>query len=391
MARARVATVNDAAILRHALIARPESGLLESRDFVLSRHGGTTDIYTKDVRDHAILPALINSHDHLHLNGIPPLSSLKTFTNGYAWSSAFEPHFEDAEVKASLAVPTDVRHWQGALKNALCGATTVMHHDPAQPVFDLPGFPVRIVRPYGWAHSLHWQYGPPVVHSFRCTPADVGWFIHLAEGVDDMAAGELRELQALDCLQANTVLIHGVGLSDADVASVIASGAGLVWCPSSNLRLLGRTVSPGRLRALFEAGRLTIGTDSRLSGSRDLLEELRVAADHSDFSARELLQMATENARRILRAAPVRDDVILFRSRSDNPFNDALQMKRHELRAVIRHGEPLIADPDFEEWFERRSIPCTRISLDGHSKLCASALLAPQGLTRPGLEPGLLP
>jgi hypothetical protein len=68
--------VNDAAILRHALIARPDSDLLETGDCLLSHRVApwqARERYTADLRDHAILPALVNAHDHLHLNGIPPL------------------------------------------------------------------------------------------------------------------------------------------------------------------------------------------------------------------------------------------------------------------------------------------------------------------------------
>jgi hypothetical protein len=381
--------VNDAAVLRNALVARPDSGLVTTRDFVLARHGGPAAMYSTDLAGHTVLPALVNAHDHLHLNGIPRLASSQTFGNSYQWASAFPPHFERAEVKSALAVPTEVRHWQGALKNALCGATTVMHHDAAEPVFDEPGFPVRTLRPYGWAHSLHWDHGPPVALSFERTPPDIGWFIHLAEGTDEVATRELRELQAMDCLKSNTVLIHGVALNEADVAAVIAHGAGLVWCPSSNLTLLGCSLSAGRLRSLFEAQRLSLGTDSRLSGSRDLLDELRVAAAHSDFSARELLQLVTVHARRLLRAAPARDDVILFRSRSGDPFADLLQLSRCDLRVVTRDGEPLIADPDFEEWFVKRQIPFTEVRLDGQPKLCASVMLWPQGKPQTEIEPGM--
>jgi len=130
--------VNDAAILRNILVARPDSGLLQRREFVLSRHGGATETYSLDLRDHAVLPALVNAHDHLQLNGLPPLSVQTPYSNSYAWAAAFQPYFEDAAVKQALAVPGEVRHWHGALKNALCGATTVMHHDPAQPVFEDP-------------------------------------------------------------------------------------------------------------------------------------------------------------------------------------------------------------------------------------------------------------
>jgi hypothetical protein len=381
--------VNDAAVLRNAVVACPDSGLLSARDLVLSRHAGPETTYTVDLRGHAVLPAFINAHDHLHLNGIPRLQTQRLFSNSYAWSSAFTSHFEAANVRAALAIPSETRHWQGGLKNALCGATTVMHHDPAQPIFDQPGFPVRTLRPYGWAHSLHWEYGPPIARSFKRTPADVAWFIHLAEGTDQLAATELRELQALDCLHANTVLIHGVALNDTDVAAVIESGAGLVWCPSSNLTVLGQTVAPQRLRSLFDAGRLSLGTDSRLSGSRDLLEELRVAAAHSDFSPRELLQLVTVQGRRLLRGASARNDVIVFRRQGADPFGDVLQLARGDLRAVIRDGEPLIADLDFEEWFVKRNIPHTEVQLDGHPKLCSSAMLWTHGKTDAEIESGM--
>jgi hypothetical protein len=383
-----VATVNDAAVLRNVLVARTDSGVLETRNFVLSRHGGGTGTYTAELTDHVVLPALVNAHDHLHLNGIPPLQANESFGNSYAWASTYQTHFEQPGVKQALEVPSEIRHWQGALKNALSGATTVMHHDPPLPVFDQPGFPTRTVHPYGWAHSLHWQYGPPVAHSFASTPADVGWFIHLAEGTDDVATAELRELEALGCLQANTVLIHGVGLDDDDIERIIARGASLVWCPASNLHIIGKTVEPKRLRRLFAAGHLTLGTDSRLSGARDLLDELRIAASCSDFSARELLQLTTVMARRLLRTAPTRDDVIIFRRRSADPFADLLGVSRHELRAVVRDGEPLIVDPDLEDWFVTRGIAYMPVLLDGHPKLCARAMLPP-GQTCCELEPGL--
>jgi hypothetical protein len=148
-------------------------------------------------------------------------------------------------------------------------------------------------------------------------------------------------------------------------------------------------LSAAQLRALFDAHSLSLGTDSRLSGSRDLLDELRVAAAHSDFSARELLRLATVNARKLLRAAPAPDDVILFRRQSADPFDDVLRLSRAELRAVVRDGEPLIADPDFEPWFESRGIPYTEVCLDGYRKLCASGLLWPPGRPQAQIEPGL--
>lgn len=103
----------------------------------------------------------------------------------------------------------------------------------------------------------------------------------------------------LACLAANTVLIHGVGMGQQDIERVIARGAAVVWCPSSNRALLGRTLDPWRL---CTAGRLALGTDSRISGARDLLEELRVASE-SGLAPDLLFGMVTTDSARILRMA----------------------------------------------------------------------------------------
>jgi len=245
-----------------------------------------------------------------------------------------------------------------------------------------------VPQPRGWAHSLYLPYGPDVVASFRAVPVHVPWFIHLAEGVDALAAGELQELRRLGCLGANTVLIHGVGLDDADVTDILRAGAAVVWCPSSNLALLGRTIAPHRLRRLFAAGRLALGTDSRLTGPRDLLDELAVARVHSDFSEGELLQLVTGRALELLRATAA-NDFIIIRSAEGAALGGLRGLQRAQLRAVIRNGEPLIADPDFEDWFAALDVPWVSVCLDGEPKLCRRDALGPEAAASWALEPGL--
>jgi cytosine/adenosine deaminase-related metal-dependent hydrolase len=373
-----------------------------------------------DLTDHLIFPGLINAHDHLQLNCIPPLrgegrvspeiqnpkSKIQNpdappFPNSYCWMDAFQPHRADPTVAAACAVPSTVRHWHGGLKNLLCGVTTVAHHDPYHPSLDDPAFPVRVLRDFGWSHSLGLglanltrsalRYGPEVRESFAATPAGQPWIIHLAEGTDAIAATELTELDSLGCLAANTVLVHGVGLTEDDVTRVVAQGAGVIWCPGSNLALLGRTLSP---RRLLNAGRLALGTDSRLAGSFDLLEDLRLAAEHSDCSPAELLALVTTAASRLLCLPDVgslspgqRGDLLIVRDTGHAPYRALLQLHRAEIRAVVRDGVPAIADPDFAEWFAVCGIQTTSIRLDGRPKLCAQALLGPTEAA--ALEPGL--
>ena len=255
--------------------------------------------YRIDLRDHVIAPGLVNAHEHLHLNAVPPLPIGAPFPNSYAWIAAFQAHFGDPAVVAALATPKTLRLRHGALKNLLAGTTCVAHHDPWHPALDAPDFPVALLRDYGWAYALGWPaYGPPAWRSFDATPPDRPWMIHLAEGTDATARAELTQLDALGCLASNSVLVHGVGLRERDIDRVIERGAAVVWCPTSNRNLLGRTLDPRRLQA---AGRLALGSDSRLSGARDLLEELRVVVDMGALDAQEVLALATTDAAHILR------------------------------------------------------------------------------------------
>ena len=373
----------------------------------------SADAQVIDLRDHLIFPGLVNAHDHLHLNTIPRLPQDEPFPNSYAWISAFQNYFADPRVVAAVAVAKPLRYAQGGLKNLLAGITTVAHHDPWHAALDQSPFPVRLLRDFGWSHSLglgigDWglgiggsqspvrspqslpRYGPSVVESFAATPASQPWIIHLAEGTDAIAAAELAWLDRLGCLAANTVLVHGAGLTAPDIKRVIERNAAVIWCPSSNLSMLGHTLDP---RRLFDAGRLALGSDSRLSGARDLLDELRVAAAHSDLAPRELLRLVTSAARGILRLPDVggldtgqRADLLILRDMGGEPYQHLVDIRRKDICAVVRDGVPLIADPGFADWFAAGHVETVPVLLDYQPKLLVRTLAQPEVIA---LEPGL--
>ncbi len=354
--------------------------------------GAFFDGLNLDLSDHILVHGLINAHDHLPLNAVPCPVQLPKQPNSYRWIEAFQPYFEHPAVVTARAIPEAHRAWHGGLKNILAGTTTVAHHDPCLPVFDDPGFPVTVLKRMGWSHSLGLSssYGPPIAQSRREAPEGAPWFIHLAEGTDDLAAGELGRLDAEGALGPDTVLVHGVALSEADAERIVEASAAVVVCPSSNLSMLGRTPNPRVIRRLHDAGRLALGTDSRFSGARDLLQEMKVLAEVSDLTPREIVSLVTTGGARILRLKERTGaaDFFVLAAQDRDPFDAILQSTRASLRLVVHGGHPVIGDPDFQPLFAAGEVEVHSITLDGVSKLIAARLL--EGLDPDLREPGLV-
>ena len=192
-----------------------------------------------------LLPGLINAHDHLQLNaGLPRLKFRAAYRNASEWIADITPRLStDPQLLAHRAAPRAQRLFMGGLKNLLSGVTTVAHHDPSDAVLDA-GFPVDVPELGGWSHSLLLDGEEAVRDSHRRARPGRPWIVHAAEGTDTAAALEFERLEALGCIAPGTLLVHGLGLSTAQQSRLVQAGAGVVWCPGSNLHLFGRTLEP---------------------------------------------------------------------------------------------------------------------------------------------------
>jgi cytosine/adenosine deaminase-related metal-dependent hydrolase len=152
-----------------------------------------------------------------------------------------------------------------------------------------------------------------------------------------------------------------------------AVGAGLVWCPSSNLFLFGRTAEVSRAIA---TGRVALGSDSRLTGERDLLDELIVARQAIDVDDASIRRLVTVNAARLLRLADRGElrtgkaaDLAVFPAKAGPGY-----ARRRQVRLVIVSGQPRYGDPEFLPAFESSGQPVASIRVDGRRKLLAESI-----------------
>jgi 5-methylthioadenosine/S-adenosylhomocysteine deaminase len=140
------------------------------------------------------------------------------------------------------------------------------------------------------------------------------WIIHLSETAREVAdclehygATPVGHLHRLGLLTGNTVADHAVALTDRDMDLLAASGAGVVHCPESNMKLASGMAPVADL--LARGVPLSLGTDGCASNNNlDMLSEMDTAAklakvrglDPTALPAREALTLATRQGARVL-------------------------------------------------------------------------------------------
>ncbi len=292
-----------------------------------------------DLRGCLVLPGLINAHDHLEFNLFPRLGR-GPYANAGSWArDIYLPG--QSPVKEHLRIPLATRLRWGAVKNLLSGVTTVCHHNPYNAAVFGRNFPVRVPRRYGWAHSL--EFSPDLVERFRRTPSERPFILHLGEAVDRRGRQEIWRLDQLGALDRRTVLVHGVALGKRGLRLVLERGASLVWCPSSNMFLLGRTLD----RASLESGvPAALGTDSALTSTRGLLEEARFARKVARIPSARLYEMMTCESARIMRLGHGEGcltpggtaDLLIVRDVGRSPASTLLELRPGEMDLVFLRG-----------------------------------------------------
>jgi cytosine/adenosine deaminase-related metal-dependent hydrolase len=281
-----------------------------------------------DARDADVRPGLINAHDHLHRNhygrlGKPPYRSSRE------WAGDIQRRYKRRIAQGRLRGRREAL-LAGAWKNLFSGVTTVVHHDPWEHDFD-HNFPIRVAS-VATADD---------VQSASAMDTSKPYAIHCAEGVDAGASHDVVELESRGLLTARLLAVHAVGVDDQAIGKLRSVGAAIVWCPTSNMFMLGATAPDALLQSGVD---VLLGSDSLLTGAGNLLDELRFARARGPLSDEALEWAVGAGATaRLGLAAPTLNaggpaDLILI----TEPIGQA---RSEDVQMVMVGGVPRVAAP----------------------------------------------
>jgi hypothetical protein len=148
-------------------------------------------------------------------------------------------------------------------------------------------------------------------------------------------------------LDERMVLVHCVGLMPQQWESIVRSRTGIVWCPSSNLYTLGKTLSAQKILKLPN---VALGTDSPLTATGDLLDEIKFAHKELRAPAPLLYDLVTARAARLLRLRDgqgnlqtgCKADLIVARDRQIMPAEALVQMSWGDIELVMERGRVVL-------------------------------------------------
>jgi hypothetical protein len=187
------------------------------------------------------------------------------------------------------------------------------------------------------------------------------YLINIAEGTDAAALstfGKLGTVTTVDnCLYApQTAIIHGTALGDAEFTLMATNGMSLVWLPHSDVTLYDQSANVPL--ALAKGVNVSLGTNWSITGSHNLLEELRFA-DQIDntrwgnmLSAYDLVQMVTTHAAKTLHLQDVlgtidvgkKADLTVVAGTCSDPWSTLLHARPRDIRLVLVGGVALHGD-----------------------------------------------
>jgi 5-methylthioadenosine/S-adenosylhomocysteine deaminase len=329
-----------------------------------------------------ILPGFVDAHNHLRSNVVPRWKPTRLYSNRHEWRQ--DPDFirlvNGPINRVGSTHFCDMNKW-GELR-ALVGGTTSIMTTEAQPCIH------GLVRNLDYNSGFYGTTQLNLEHTFNVldlppasAPAARAEFvfvaknffidnpfyeallIHLAEGTDAFSLEEFTFMQSQSLLNSKGVVIHGIPLRPVDFKVMSDYETSLVWSPRSNLELYGATADINA--ALNEGVEIALAPDWAVTGSSNMLNELKVAALWNSerlggrLTDKQLVDMATSVPAHIAGIddevgaikVGLRADLIVINGDHNNPYRAVIDATAANVDLVFINGVPLYGDRIFMKHF----------------------------------------
>lgn len=351
-----------------------------------------------DTHGAAISPGLIDGHNHLSYDFLPEWVPPTLFVSRYEWRARADyGTWTDPEGDSNNDGTQDSGSicpggkW-GELRSLIHGTTTIQGGLPSAGIgcFD------RLARNADEFNGL----GPDIARGTISGPCESGFparpgliadfrdgdarrfYVHMGEGyaphgTPGSSSDPLREY---DCFAGLTfsptrenllfdasmmpygsgVFIHAMPLTPAQLDESVIADVHFVWSPTSNLGLYGRTAP---IEAMLSRGLVVgLGPDWTLSGSNEMLSEMRMAHEYGQTMAiaaltpRQIWEMATLDGAEVVGldadigsiTVGRRADLVVFGRMGADPYQAVLDSRAEDVRLVLVDGAGYYGDLGLE-------------------------------------------
>jgi cytosine/adenosine deaminase-related metal-dependent hydrolase len=302
---------------------------------------------------------LINSHDHLDFNLFPQTGN-RIYNNYAEWGKDIHVKNKQA-INAVLKIPQHLRTQWGLYKNLLNGVTTVVNHGEK---LNIKGNMINVIQSANCLHSTqfekNWRW-----KLNRVFTKNQPFVIHIGEGTDNASQDEIDELIKWNLFKKKLIGVHGVAMDDQQAASFKA----LIWCPASNNFLLNSTAIIDELKTKTT---ILFGTDSTLTASWNMWEQLRMARDTLLLTDEELFESLTKNAATIWKRNDIvsidinkQADIIIANANNKTGFDAFYSINPKDIQLILRKGEILLFDEEI-----KNQLPATKLSFSAFNEIC---------------------
>lgn len=303
----------------------------------------TTDEIVIDFRDCIAFPGLINSHDHLEFNLYPKLGH-KIYNDYVEWG--IDIHNKDKEIIDTIeSIPLELRMRYGVIKNLICGVTAVAHHGSYNSALD--DSPVTIINNGTCIHSV--KLGGKWKLKLNLPVNSEPYVIHAGEGINPESEEEIDELIRWNLFKRKLTGIHGIAMTEEQSKNFSA----LIWCPDSNLFLFEKTADIASLKKITK---ILSGTDSALTASWSIFDNLRTARKLNMLSDEELFYSVTKTPAEYWKldesgiiSVGYKADIVISGKNSGSIYDSFYNTDPENILLILKNGKIILYDQSIKD------------------------------------------